>query len=304
MASPKDLPQTYSLSKEDIRQLPGDIQESVMERWFRSRYEDPAAQTPHDSEDGWLWVASGPYDARDELEEEFGDSVPPEIIDKLIQELEQDCVEWALVEAGEQFGLDPDNARLFDSARSNKRTLDTLELACSTVEALLRVEVLQTHSRVLCRLLFANVLTIIETYLADTFLGLVVSDQALLERFVQTNPGFKKESVQLSDVFVKAALMGGVVRNYLLDLIWYKLDRVRSMYLDVLDIDISPHMGEIARAIPTRHDIVHRNGRDRQGNEIVILSTDVQDLLQHVQRLARFIDSSRSSVRPAPELPF
>jgi hypothetical protein len=44
----------------------------VMEAWFRSRFEDPAQRTPYDSgEGGYIWIWGGPYDAREELNQEF-----------------------------------------------------------------------------------------------------------------------------------------------------------------------------------------------------------------------------------------
>ena len=73
--------------------------------WFFANYEDPANSVPYDSgEGGYLFMDGGPYDAREELTEEF--SAEPgfsadkleEIIDAAVAKIEGgegDCYEWA-----------------------------------------------------------------------------------------------------------------------------------------------------------------------------------------------------------------
>ena len=73
-----------------------------MVAWFRARYEDPAENTPYD--DGYVYLCGGPYDAREELsnnfpaEPGFSDADWEEIIDAAVGEIEEDGgPEWAKI---------------------------------------------------------------------------------------------------------------------------------------------------------------------------------------------------------------
>lgn len=68
-----------------------------MVNWFHTNYEDPVNRTPYESrEGGYQWIWGGPYDAREELSEMFGDIVPEQFIEEVAEELEGEGVlEWA-----------------------------------------------------------------------------------------------------------------------------------------------------------------------------------------------------------------
>ena len=67
-----------------------------MRYWFHRNFEDPA-NARHSGVDGeFQFIWGGPYDARDELHQEFGDLVPEERIDEVVAEVERHGnVEWA-----------------------------------------------------------------------------------------------------------------------------------------------------------------------------------------------------------------
>lgn len=71
-----------------------------MVRWFFERYEDPANGVPYDGgEGGYQYVMGGPYDASEELQEEFDDGTPRmrRIIDEAVKRIENDGSEWIRV---------------------------------------------------------------------------------------------------------------------------------------------------------------------------------------------------------------
>ena len=72
--------------------------------WFHSKYEDPANRLPHESrEGGYQWIYGGPYDAREELQEQFPNE-DEDIIDAVVEEIETDgLLEWAPVSSPEDY---------------------------------------------------------------------------------------------------------------------------------------------------------------------------------------------------------
>ena len=80
-----------------FKRLPREEQIACMVHWFRRMYEDPANETPHDSgEGGYIYIWGGPYEARDEIGDEFGDLVSDEVIEAAVSEVESDgTLDWA-----------------------------------------------------------------------------------------------------------------------------------------------------------------------------------------------------------------
>ena len=79
--------------------------------WFHCNYEDPVNRLPYNSrEGGYLWIYGGPYDAREELEEQFPNE-DEDIIEAAVEEIEADgLLEWAPVSRPEDY----DDVRSFE----------------------------------------------------------------------------------------------------------------------------------------------------------------------------------------------
>ena len=66
-----------------------------MKKWFLENYEDPANSCPFESkEGGYFYIYGGPYDAQDELENEFGHIYNDEEIRIAAEELENEQGVW------------------------------------------------------------------------------------------------------------------------------------------------------------------------------------------------------------------
>jgi len=64
--------------------------------WFFDRYEDPAQNMPYESaEGGYQWIWGGPYDANEELQDEFADVIDFNTIQLAVERIQQDGHEWA-----------------------------------------------------------------------------------------------------------------------------------------------------------------------------------------------------------------
>lgn len=286
MATYFDADSGGDLSEEDLRKAEPDIQRAAMKAWFRARFEDPAERTPYESaEGGYIWIWGGPYDAREELESEFGDIVPEDVILKLVKDLEYECHEWAPTPSASDY----DDFLLDDIARITTY-YHSFTGAILDIEALLNSEVPGPVAGCLQRLLFVNVITALETYLSDAFISTVMNKPAFMRKFVETTPEFRAEKISLADAFKAAEQAERKARTYLADVVWHHLERVKPMYRETLDVEFPDNIGPIFRAILTRHDIVHRNGKTKDGEEILITDESVRQLIADVEELVRYID--------------
>jgi|SRR6476620_354359 hypothetical protein len=86
----------------ELKRLGRKRQKEYMLYWFHGNFEDPSNETPRD-EGEFIYIWGGPYDARDELWNEFGSIVPEDRIEEVISEVERTrrlggpaCPNWIL----------------------------------------------------------------------------------------------------------------------------------------------------------------------------------------------------------------
>ena len=86
------------------------------------------------------------------------------------------------------------------------------------------------------------------------------------------------------------------IQETLRGLMYHNLGKIKPIYKDVLDIDLGD-IGDIMTAVQIRHDIIHRSGKDKDGNLHNIQKEDVIDLVEKVSSLISKVDMS---INPNP----
>lgn len=299
-------PEYYSLGGTEggitasrLRRANRSVQRKAMETWFYHKFESPET-LPYDSaEGGYQWIWGGPYDPRHELEGEFGGTVPDKVIEELSNELEDISSEWS----GNPDRVIPDDDYLYTFTPGELTIRDTFHMNIHNIELLLALKTsdddLKKHLHRLC---FANVITAFETYLADTFIAAVKNKPPLLERFVETNPDFKKQSISLSELFKQSRNIDTKVGAYLSGLVWHNLRTVMPMYETTLDVAFPKKLDSVHKAIRDRHDIVHRNGKSTEGKEGTWEEKEVRELMKAVAQVVHEIEDQISKPKSASGL--
>jgi hypothetical protein len=283
----------FPMSEDALRDADRETQLEVAENWFRQNFEDPAERTPYETaEGGYIWIWGGPYDAREELEAEFSGVVPDDVIDEIVDKLEDEGYEWAPRSSAEDY----DNYLVDDIGRITEY-YHNFAGAILDIEKLLKTEVDSSVSTVFYRMLFVNAITALETYLSDALINTVVNVPKIMRRFIEASPEFRSEKIALSEVFSAVEKIEQKARSYLIDVVWHHLDRVKSMYRDTLGIAFPEEMGTLFKAILVRHDIVHRNGKTKSGEELIVTRAQITDLLRQIEEFVQYIDQQVASVK-------
>lgn len=260
-------------------------QVEAMETWFRENFEDPAQSTPYESaEGGYQWIWGGPYDAREQLESQFGGVYSDEAINELADKLNGECWEWAPTTRPGDY-----DEEWFDAVAHNVFSRSTLDQDLAGVEALLSLAVPGALGEMLNRLLFANVITALETYLSDTFINRVLSDDERLQAYIDEEPNFRDRKVSYRNLLREASKVKEEARAEMLGTVWHKLHCVKPLYKKVLGVDLGD-IGPLMKDVLTRHDIVHRNGRTKDGGVVDVRTDHVVELLARVRSLATTVD--------------
>lgn len=153
--------------------------------------------------------------------------------------------------------------------------------------------------KVFYRLLYVNVIGSMEAYLSDTFIHEILSSPAVKRKFTEEFKDFKGEKFSLSDLFKKAEEHDKHIYKVLRDIIYHQLPKVKALYRDILGVDLG-NIQELMKAIMTRHDIVHRNGKDINGNLKEITDADVIDLINKTGSFIFNIEEQIKSLTPQP----
>ena len=248
-----------------------DFRRSYMRGWIREHYEDPEALEKLNSEFSFLIPEVELKDIEDEL--------------KLYREL-----------------------AFYDDllAKDIASISDYYHNFCGAIldiEKLFKTKVDDSVDLCFFRLLYVNVITALETYLSDVFIGMVKKNSDLMRRFIETTPEFKDEKLSLSDAFMATDKAEKKADNYLMGLVWHRIERVKLMYKDTLGIDFPEDISAIFRAIDTRHDIVHRNGRTKEGIEIIITENDISEIINSIKTCVQSIDTELAKLQLNTHIP-
>jgi hypothetical protein len=276
-----------TITASNLRRADKDTQLEVMRHWFHANYANPVENTPYESDEGgYIYIWGGPFDPHEELQDEFNGIIQDETIEELAEELSAVALEWT----GHPDSEDVDDF-LFDSIASFTKHLETFQSSILNIKQLLKTPVEKSSEQCFRRVLYVNVITAIETYLSDFFISSISSDPLLLRRLVETSPDFKAEKISTSELFKALEQIEQRVRTYLMDVVWHHLTRIKPMFRDALGVEFPTDMSGLFKAVLVRHDIVHRNGRTKEGQEHVFGDKDVIDLIDIAESFVMEIEN-------------
>lgn len=276
-----------------------------MRNWFFANFQDPVEETPYDSaEGGYIYLYGGPYHADEVLREKFEGKVSDEVLEKLIQEIGNISWEWE----GRPKAEDYDDYAWDTIARSSEQ-LERYNASVANIRKLVAAKIDPAEEQFFLRMLFASVVTVLETYLSDRFVSSMRENPKALKKFVETLPRFRDEGFKLNQIFEKWKGLEHRVRTILLgEIVWHRLISIRSMFKDTFDVDF-PELTDLAdllRGIDIRHDLIHRSGRTKDGVEHMITPEAIEKLIVNADALVTRIEAQNDKLgtsEPKPEEP-
>ena len=147
----------------------------------------------------------------------------------------------------------------------------------------------QKAKKTLRRHLYVGVIACLETYLSDAFINTVLSNENYLRSFFTSFKDFREQKLGMNEIFDLASKREEIAKKAMLEVIYHNLPKVSKMYEGTLDI-VFPKFSEIQKAVSIRHDLVHRNGKNKDGIESSIDSIMVDDIISKVESFISEID--------------
>ncbi|MFQ1691122.1 hypothetical protein ACK38U_01255 [Aeromonas veronii] len=279
----------------------------LLRDWFFERYEDPANSTPYNSaEGGYLYIWGGPYDAVEVLSEEFEPWLPFEVIQEIADELELSHMEWERIPSEEDqhdyYGIYDD---FMDYQANYLRAFNT---SIANTKALLEIPVPDNAEQHFLGLIHVSIITALETYLLDAFMNTLSSNPEFLFNFVSRSTEFESGKVEryllLKGPEHIQLIVEELERNakkHLKALLWHNLDSVRGNYGKAFGIGFPRDNIEALRtAVSIRHDLVHRNGRNNDEEQVNVTRESIAELITQVETLILEIEREINRVTTLP----
>jgi hypothetical protein len=252
-------------------------QEEVDSGYLDVHAPDFAAENPKDSyvnedhevicdnceESYWITMHVGKDDAFIEMENEN------EFVNVRIDETSDEEFEYQL----KQFEAISDNTHLFQTFKSGiekLKKLNTVKLDDKELDSILKFQI------------YTGIISVMETFLSDAFINLTFADEKLFRRFVRSYPEFKQRKFELKEIFEQYENLEEVVKTVLLDIIYHDLRKVREMYRNTFEIEF-PDLEKPIQYVLVRHDIVHRNGKTKDGKSLSITTQDVSTAIVEIE---------------------
>jgi hypothetical protein len=160
----------------------------------------------------------------------------------------------------------------FEKEIANLRSLNELDLGTADLEMVLK------------RQIYVAAITMMETFLSETFVRTVIGDKAVLEKFVRSHPAFKERKFTLNEIYDKYHNIEDTAKKIMLETIYHDLVKVRLMYSTTLGIKF-PVIVDAIQCVRVRHDLVHRNGKSNDGKIQTIDRAKVEAAIQVVEKL-------------------
>lgn len=153
-------------------------------------------------------------------------------------------------------------------------------------------------SHLLNRMVFSHQVTALEAYLGDTLMKEVMADTGAMQRLIDQDDDLAKEKFTLAEISKEPGLVERKVREHLRSILYHNLAKVDVLYniaLGVRILTLASDKKSLFKAVLLRHDCVHRNGFDKDGNELKVFT---KAFVQNVADLIKtFVDDIEKAVR-------
>lgn len=144
------------------------------------------------------------------------------------------------------------------------------------------------------RMIYSSAITNLETYLSDAFFNQVCMSSDNLEKLILRSNDLSNKKYSPNELIEWKKSPEKLVSDYVYNgVLWHNLSKASHLYKDVLGIDFDLPTNYIYKAIATRHDLVHRNGKDKNGKAHLLSIDEVHELIDHLIGFVKKIDNSR-----------
>ncbi|QXI10928.1 hypothetical protein [Pseudomonas zeae] len=184
----------------------------------------------------------------------------------------------------------------YDVYDSNYHHLGEVLAECSAGES----GVIRRSAAVIQRMIFAETISSMEAYLGDTLISAVLTDPKAMQRLTIRDKDLSEAKVSLNAILANPNVVSDKIRIHLQGLLYHNLPKVAAIFRVALEVNIFPNEDlkvRLLKFVQLRHDVVHRNGKDKNGEEHSFPAEWVMEAMEDVRTFVQNVQSSVSRAR-------
>ncbi len=177
----------------------------------------------------------------------------------------------------------------------------------ASLKELLELNIDDRHQEaVFYRMILVQAIAAMEAYLSDTLISRIISDKNSLKRLFETDKFLLNEKYSIYDFLNDEDLPQKRAKEYLSEVVYHNLPKINSLYKNIFGIELSygnkVDKNDLFVAIQVRHDCVHRNGKNKDGNFLKII--DKEYVCRIIDVIGDFVMRLEESLYELDEIPF
>lgn len=185
-----------------------------------------------------------------------------------------------------------------DAILSNTKFKETFDEEILKIESLNELVISDDKQRRLLKgNLYVSVITAMEAYLSDAFINTIdKKDEKYLRNFVGSFKSYQEKKIKLSEIFIHHDKIKNEAIKDLKDITFHNLEQAKYLYSKTLNVNYPEELGEYFKIIEKRHDLVHRNGKTKEGDDVIVSPENLSNTILKVSELIGFIDAQIAEI--------
>ncbi|SFZ95183.1 hypothetical protein SAMN05428642_11010 [Flaviramulus basaltis] len=147
-----------------------------------------------------------------------------------------------------------------------------------------------SENEIIKNLIYSNLITIFETYISDFLISKVDSNKDLQIKVVEDYNIFSGIKIDKKNIYNVMNDLKSEILVELNKIVYHNLNKVIPLYKKVLNIDFSDRLNLLPKAIKIRHDLIHRNGKNKNGEYHKITDAMLKSLIVEIKDIAEYIN--------------
>ncbi|MBY2992924.1 hypothetical protein HF263_20640 [Rhizobium leguminosarum] len=160
------------------------------------------------------------------------------------------------------------------------------------IEALAGATVTKMLDQLMSKLIYQQFITMMETFLSDTFVEMCERDTKVVDSIVIKVETWRDRTIKIRDIAENEFAYREAVLTWLRGISWHDMEKADKICRAVFSCSVYPDEDtrqQVELAVSIRHDLVHRNGRTKEGQLRRISPDDLYEVASGVQSVAKHI---------------
>ncbi len=164
-------------------------------------------------------------------------------------------------------------------------TFDEFNETMLKLRGMLESDLVLTND-IFLKMVDAFAVTAMEAYLSGTLIEKVKQNEKYLLNAAQKIEDIKDEKMTLYEAVKSPDQAKKRILEKLYEFMYHNLPKIKRIYETVFEIKIDYSLKDLMTIVRRRHDIVHRNGKNKDGVEIVLIAATVE---QDIDVISSFV---------------